>query len=372
MKSQKLAIIDPIGFKAGLDSYNTDLLNALWDEGIEGLLYSDCHWLEHAENSFPFFSDSIGHSFSEILLRPLRIVKVFRHVRSMHCNSVLFHVFHFNKMDEWMIRKAKAFGLRVIIIVHDIESFIQKTSKLRLKIICEQLADILVVQNEFTSGELKQIISEEASARIRVIPHGHFLSLNVAGPDKKQCRAMLQLDPDKPIVLFFGMIKPTKGLDLLLHAWKDVQTDATLVVAGKLRKLSFDSFQRIISNELQKQDLRMMIRKISNTERDLLFRAADLIVLPYTRIYQSGVLLMAMSYKLPVIATRLRAFEEVIKNENNGILVDVGNTGLLAQAIDKLCVDADLRKRLSEAGLETVKVHHDWSQIASLYKTFLT
>ena len=371
MRQEKVAIIDPIGSKAGLDVYNKDLLNALQKQEVEGYLYSDCQWPEYPERSFPFFSDTIGHRFSDIVLRPLRFLKVLRHALKQKCSTVIFHVFHFNKMDEWMFRKVKASGLKLILIVHDVESFVQETNSVRLKNICEQLADILVVQNNFTAEELRQIVSEEGSVKIRLIPHGHFLSLSAGGQDKKTCREILQLDPEKPLVIFFGMIKPTKGLDQLFYAWKDVRTNATLLVAGRLRNMSFAPFQKIIKEDLQEKDLRMMIRKINNTERDLLFRAADVIVLPYTRIYQSGVLLMALSYKLPVIATRLRGFEEIIQNEKNGLLVDVGNVKLLSNAIDKLCGDIELRKKMAENGLKTLELNHDWNRIASLYKVIL-
>ena len=80
---------------------------------------------------------------------------------------------------------------------------------------------------------------------------------------------------------------------------------------------------------------------------------------------------MALSYKLPVIATRLRGFEEIIQNEKNGLLVDVGNVKLLSNAIDKLCGDIELRKKMAENGLKTLELNHDWNRIASLYKVIL-
>lgn len=348
MKSPKIALIDPVGIKAGLDNYSTGLLSALIELGRDGILYSNFHWQEHPEISFPYFSEKIAHSYSEILLRPLKYLKIIRHAIAQGCTSVIIHVFHFNRMDEWLLKKLKQNKLKSIVIIHDVESFVHQTDKSRLKRICEGLADVLVVHSKFISDELSFLISKHASSKIQIIPHGDFLAFASDGISKMEARAKLNLDLEKPVVLFFGMIKPNKGLDTLLHSWKNVQSDSQLIVAGRMRNGSFEKYQEIIDSAPTTNNVKIFLRHIMTEERDLLFRAADMIILPYTKIYQSGVLLMAMSYGIPVIASKIKGFEEILKDKFNALLFEPGNSMQLSEAISSLSRDHQLQKNLQK------------------------
>lgn len=372
MKMKKVAIIDPIGVKAGMDSYDCNLLASLARMDIDGLLYSNFLWNEFPEKSFPFFSESIGHSLSGIFLLPLKYLKIIRHAKLKSCGSIIIHVFHFNRMDEWVLEKIKIHGMKTIVIVHDVESFISVTNSIRLKRVCEKLADVLVVHNNYVSEELSKRISKEAAERIHVIPHGDFLNLASGSLSKEQARKKLGLNPEKKIGLFFGMIKETKGLDTLLHAWKNVAPDVSLIIAGRLRNISFRKYQEIIDLEPASQNIHLMLRQIKNEERNLLFRAADLVVLPYRRIYQSGVLLLSMSYGVPVIVTRLKAFEEVLRHEHNALFVDVEDPDQLSEAISALLNDTELQERLSSNALKTIHTNHNWTDIAMKFSKFIS
>ena len=350
MSRKKIALIDPIGSKAGMDSYDTGLLSGLYDKDVEGIIYSNFHWKEIPENSFPFFSEIMGHKFSGILLKPLRYLRVLRHAKRQGCGSVILHVFHFNRMDEWVIRKVRELGMQVILIVHDVESFIQRTNLSRLKLICEKLADVIVVHSKYVFAELSEQLSSSAKAKIHVIAHGNFISLAEHGYSKYQAREILGWKTEQKVVLFFGMIKANKGLDVLLKAWTYVQSNAKLVIAGRLRKISFEPFQKIIDEKLKGKELELMLRQVSNSERDLLFRGADMIVLPYSKIYQSGVLLMAMSYGIPVIASDAKGFKEILNDEEDALLFETGDHVQLAGKINRLCSDNELRQSLSARG----------------------
>lgn len=372
MSRKKFALIDPIGSKAGMDSYDTGLLSGLYDLDVEGLLYTNFHWTKERENSFPFFSETIGHKFSDILLRPLRYLRVLRHAKRQGCASVILHVFHFNRMDEWVIRKVKEMEMQTILIVHDVESFIQKTNVSRLKLICENLADVIVVHNNYVFTELSELLTSSAKKKIHVIAHGSFIALAENGFSKMEARELLGWKPEQKVVLFFGMIKANKGLDVLLKAWTSVDPEAKLVIAGRLRRMPFAPYQKIIDEKLKDKEIELMIRQVSNSERDLLFRAADLIVLPYSKIYQSGVLLMAMSYGLPVIASNAPGFMEILSDEKNALLFEVGDHVQLAEKINRLCSDNQLRQNLSDHASKLLFEKHDWNKIATKFKELLS
>lgn len=81
---------------------------------------------------------------------------------------------------------------------------------------------------------------------------------------------------------------------------------------------------------------------------------------------------MAMSYGLPVIVSRLRGFEETIKHEKNGLLVEPSDEAQLSEAIDRLLSDQTLRESLSKEALKTIRVHHDWKKIAVQFKALFS
>jgi len=167
------------------------------------------------------------------------------------------------------------------------------------------------------------------------------------------------------------MIKQTKGLDVLLNALPKTNPSCKLVIAGRLRKHSFSIYNEIIRREKLTGRILLKIHHISNEERNLLFSAADLIVLPYRKIYQSGILLMAMSYGLPIIASRLPAMEEIIHHGENGYLFEAGNQNQLSEQINYLLGDPSLGKKLAGQAFSDSAKHHDWKSIAaSFYSLF--
>jgi glycosyltransferase involved in cell wall biosynthesis len=93
------------------------------------------------------------------------------------------------------------------------------------------------------------------------------------------------------------------------------------------------------------------------------FAAADVLVLPYRHVSQSGVLYLALSLGLPVVATRVGALPEVIRDGESGLLVAPESPGALAGAIARVLGDPGLRRRLAEGG-RRVAALHGWPSIA--------
>ena len=93
------------------------------------------------------------------------------------------------------------------------------------------------------------------------------------------------------------------------------------------------------------------------------FAAADVLVLPYRHVSQSGVLFLALSLDLPVVATRVGALPEVLRDGESGLLVPPESPGALAEALVRALGDRDLRRSLAEGG-RLVAAHHSWASIA--------
>ena len=114
-------------------------------------------------------------------------------------------------------------------------------------------------------------------------------------------------------------------------------------------------------------------RFIPHEEVASYYAAADVVVLPYRRIYQSGVVLMAMSYRRPVVVSDLPGMTEIVRDGENGFVFASGSSAQLAKRLVEILGDDESRARVAAAGFEYVSREHDWSRIgqmtAEAYKT---
>ena len=213
-------------------------------------------------------------------------------------------------------------------------------------------------------------------ARVSIIPHGdyEFFTDDEAPPSREAARAQLGLDPDAPVALFFGYLREYKGLDLLLDAWPAVLEqvpEARLVVAGNPVRLPADRRNAL---RAESERLRVLHRfeYIPFDEVPSYFAAADVLALPYRAISQSGVLYLALSLGVPVVASAVGAWPEMLDDGDSALLVPPGSVPDLSAALARALADPALRGRLVEGGRRVAEAH-SWPAIAaqteSLFRT---
>ncbi len=175
------------------------------------------------------------------------------------------------------------------------------------------------------------------------------------------------------MILFFGQIKEVKGLDVLIEAMPEILREhpgTLLVVAGKVWKDDFRQYQARIEELGISANCVLHIRYVPDSEVKNYYAAADVVALPYRRIYQSGVLLMAMSYGKPAIASDIAGMTEVVSDGVNGYIFPSGNsTALAAKLSDALSNPEELRL-VGERALMHVREHNDWIRIGHMTADF--
>jgi glycosyltransferase involved in cell wall biosynthesis len=203
--------------------------------------------------------------------------------------------------------------------------------------------------------------------------------MNYALPDTDltpaEAKQRLGLVDNERAILFFGKIRPYKGIEHLVEAFRLLSPIRTgnyrLILAGEPKKGSEEylhEIQQFVAREFCPEQVILKIQFIPDEEMELYFKAADVLVLPYKEIFQSGVLFLAYSFGLPVIATDVGSFREDIVEGYTGFLCKPGDPIDMARAIETYFASdlfKDLRVRRQELR-DYVNANHSWHAVAEL------
>lgn len=219
--------------------------------------------------------------------------------------------------------------------------------------------DALVVHSEYGRRRLVEDL-DVAADKVRVIHHGAFDYLTAL--PAAELPAELG-EPEGPVVLFFGLLRPYKGLEVLLQAWRSRHPEpAELWIVGRPRmaidQLTADSDSSV----------RWVSRFVSDTELAACFRRADIVVLPYLRTERldfSGVLATALAFGKPLVLSDIGGFPEVAA-AGVAQLVAPGDPEALGDALSRLLSDAERRERLAAAAREAAQGPYSWQRAAEL------
>jgi glycosyltransferase involved in cell wall biosynthesis len=374
-----VALIEPVGSHGGMDYYDSGLCAGLSANSVSCIWYT-CD-ISQQRGERPVF---MVRSFERIWgkdaawKRGLRYVAgLFRSLKDAHsrrANIAHFHFFHVGPLEVLSVILARLFALRVVVTVHDVEAFKSGGKSRMLQQMAYGLCSRLVVHNKVSHDELIARCSVREDM-VRVVPHGSYLGLIPDAMERHLAREKLGFPQDERIVLFFGQIKEVKGLDLLIKAFSQAKGrmgPTRLVIAGKVWKDDFARYQDLIDSYALADVTSLHIRYIPDDEIAAYYGAADIVVLPYRKIYQSGVLLMAMSYGISVLASDLPGMREVISDGENGFLFRTGDVGDLAERLIAVLADAQGRERAIKRAQDDMSLRFSWdtigAQLADVYR----
>ncbi len=189
--------------------------------------------------------------------------------------------------------------------------------------------DGFVVMSDKVLTDLLSIRPEAKYIRVNHPVYNHFGEKM----DADQAKAKLNLDPSKKTLLFFGIIRDYKGLDLLIEALALLDDSYQLVIAGETYG-SFDKYTQLIKEKQVKNRIHLYNQYISDDEVTVFFSACDVCILPYKSATQSGITSIANHFLVPLIATDVGGLKETIEHEKTGLIVPQPNAELIAKAIE--------------------------------------
>ncbi|MFP5389590.1 MAG: glycosyltransferase family 4 protein, partial [Thermoleophilia bacterium] len=227
--------------------------------------------------------------------------------------------------------------------------------------------DAVVAHSEHGATRLRDELGLDP-ARVRVIPHGAFDYLTRL-PEEKPLPPELD-GAEGPVVLFFGLLRPYKGLDLLLEAFAQLE-GAELWIVGNPR---MDVAPLRAAAAAIPGRVRFVTRFVEDAEIPAIFRRADLLVLPYRDAEHSGVLYTGLAFGKPMVLSAVGGFPEVATS-GAARLVAPGDAGALAQALVELTADAEARERLAAAARAAAAGPYSWdaaaAQTLALYRELI-
>ena len=185
--------------------------------------------------------------------------------------------------------------------------------------------------------------------------------------DRNEALNRLGLKPDKKYLLFFGLIRPYKGLDLAIKALKNTPENTQLIIAGESYE-AFSKYEKMIQENALNHRVHCFQRYIPDEEVKYFFSAADACILPYKSATQSGVVAVAFHFNLPVISTNVGGLSEFVKQGENGYLIEKPNANLLASKINEVFKDDKLEKM--KGNLVDSNNQHNWQDFAEKLLSF--
>jgi glycosyltransferase involved in cell wall biosynthesis len=175
-----------------------------------------------------------------------------------------------------------------------------------------------------SSGIKPAVVTSQTPPGLRVviIPHGHYIDAYPNRISRSDARIRLGLPADAFVFLSLGLIRPYKGLEALIAAFRSLPAvEARLLLAGQPRPREYAASLE----PLARSDLRIVRHPlfVPDAEVQVWMNAADVVVLPYRHVTTSGAALLAFSFGKPIIAPALPGFLELMHdNPELGLLYD--------------------------------------------------
>lgn len=179
-------------------------------------------------------------------------------------------------------------------------------------------------------------------AKYAVIPHPLYTHFG-ARKERGVAEQELGLEAGKKNILFFGLIRDYKGLDILLEAFSSLPEDYQLIIAGEPYG-SFAKYQDIIDRIPDNGRIHLFLKYIKDSDVSAFFSAADVAVLPYRSATQSGISSISYHFEVPMIVTDVGGLKETIGDRGTGLVVKSCSPDAVRSEIEKYFSDPCIRE----------------------------
>jgi D-inositol-3-phosphate glycosyltransferase len=235
-----------------------------------------------------------------------------------------------------------------------------------------QLVDHIFVHTERMKQELLSDFGIP-ERKVSVIPFGINNTVPNTEMTTLDAKRMLGISTSDKTMLCYGQIAPYKGLEYLISAFTGLlkrDENYRLIIAGK-PKWNEIYWNQIVQMMIERDVRDRVIERIEHVpdeETELYFKAADVLILPYTRIFQSGVLFLSYSFGLPVIVANVGALQEQVIEGETGFVFRPQDSSDLARVIANY-FESELFGNLRDRRTEIKKYaneRYSWDKVAAI------
>ncbi len=241
---------------------------------------------------------------------------------------------------------------KLVLTAHDVLPREPRPGQLTAQQRLYERFDAVVVHSEHGRRRLTRELGIDPT-RVHTIPHGAFAHLAQAPPVPPPH------ETDRPVVLCFGLMRPYKGLDVLIEAWRGIE-HAELWIAG-MPRMDISALRAAAP-----PNVRFDARFIGDGELPAYFQRADLVVLPYREIDQSGVLFTALAFGKPLLLSDVGGFPEVAAT-GAARTVPAGDPAALRHALVDLLADPAELAEMAGRARAAAAGRYSWGQIAQAH-----
>ena len=292
----------------------------------------------------------------------------------------LFHILWNNKFQLFdrtlLMLYYKLLGKKIVLTAHNVNAGKRDSNdswlnRFSLKIQYNLSNHVFV----HTNGMKQELISDFRipAGKVSVIPFGINNTVPSTSLSSAEAKRQLGISGGDKTLLFFGNIASYKGLEYLIPAFAELSNkdrSYRLIIVGKPK--GWDGYWKQIHQGIARSGIRdrviQRIEYIPDEETELFFKAADVLILPYTRVFQSGVLFLGYSFGLPAIASDVGNLKEEIIEGQTGFVFKPQDSSDLASKVDeyfKSELFRDLETRRAE-----IKAYangrYSWSKVAMI------
>lgn len=271
-------------------------------------------------------------------------------------------------LDAFFWRRWQRRGWRIVYTAHDVSGLSGTTPRLLVGANRRlfRIADAVAAHSE---RDRAQIIRWGASAsRVRRVPQGTPGLFQTSNVGQAEARQALDLDPARPTILFFGLLKAYKGLHVLLSSVARVREqipNVLLLIVG--RPLVKDRhYAHTIARLGLTESIRWERSYVPSDRAGLYFEAADVVALPYRAASSSAVLLNAFAHSRPVVATTVGGIPEMVDEGATGFLAPPDAPTEFADALTRLLRCPAVARAMGERARQHAMAHHEWPLIGQL------
>jgi glycosyltransferase involved in cell wall biosynthesis len=215
--------------------------------------------------------------------------------------------------------------------------------------------DAFVVMSDVVENDLKKL---KPNAPYIYHPHPLYDQYGEKMP-KNEARKLLGIPQNKKLMLFFGLIRPYKGLDILLEAMGALDESYALVIAGESYQ-DFSPYQTLIQKSKYPENIYLYNQFIKDENVKTYFSAADVVVLPYKSATQSGVVSVSLHFDLPSIVTDVGGLKSYVEGNQIGMVAKEVNSSSFLECIKEFF---EKNKDFSE-GIAQIKQKMSWNSLA--------